>query len=452
MKKLKNIFSKYFIFFQVIFVLVVGVSSSLYMAKRVADTQKKALINRVEIISRTLHRTPLGSLKGNSEDLKNPDYNYLKKKMVEIKSVNRDARFVYLMGYRKDINKLFFIVDSELPGSNDYSPPGEVYEDSSDLEIENFVKGVAFAEGPYTDKWGRWVSVYSPVFSASTGLPIAIIGIDVSASQFISEVAYAGVFSLIVSILISMFLIIIYRVRLNNKNNQIYNIKMEFSSFMSHEIKGFITKMKGGLSSLYKEELGKLTLNQQTYIDSLFKESEEFALLIDDFLDISQLEQDVEVKIDKVNCNIIDVLKGVISDSSENIAKKDITIVYEGNVPEKIFLSCDSIKIGRVFSNILNNSIKYSPERSAIRIGYLESNLMHTIYFKDSGIGIPKGDQPKIFSKFYRAGNARGVHISGTGLGLYFSKLIVDKHEGNIRFESGEDRGTTFFVSLPKDK
>lgn len=452
MKKLKNIFSKYFIFFQVIFVLVVGVSSSLYMAKRVADTQKKALINRVEIVSRTLHRTPLGSLKGNSEDLKNPDYNYLKKKMVEIKSVNRDARFVYLMGYRKDINKLFFIVDSELPGSKDYSPPGEVYEDSSDLEIENFVKGVAFAEGPYTDKWGRWVSAYSPVFSSSTGLPIAIIGIDVSASQFISEVAYAGVFSLIVSILISMFLIVIYRVRLNNKNNQIYNIKMEFSSFMSHEIKGFITKMKGGLSSLYKEELGKLTLNQQTYIDSLFKESEEFALLIDDFLDISQLEQDVEVKIDKVNCNIIDVLKGVISDSSENIAKKDITIVYEGNVPEKIFLSCDSIKIGRVFSNILNNSIKYSPERSSIRIGYLESNLMHTIYFKDSGIGIPKGDQPKIFSKFYRAGNARGVHISGTGLGLYFSKLIVDKHEGNIRFESGEDRGTTFFVSLPKDK
>ncbi|HYC34738.1 MAG TPA: HAMP domain-containing sensor histidine kinase [Candidatus Paceibacterota bacterium] len=450
MNKSGSFFSKYYLVIQVACVLAFGVGSALYVANRVANNEKNALINRVQIISKTLHRSPITRLNGDETDLKSADYNYLKKKMVDIKSVNPDARFVYLMGYNKELNKLFFLVDSELPGSKDYSPPGQVYEESTEEQITNFTSGVAFAEGPYKDRWGKWVTASAPILSPDSGLPIAMIGIDIAASKYIGEIAYAGAFSLIISILLALFFVVVYRIRMNSKNIEINNIKMEFSSFMSHEIRGFVTKMRGGLSMLYQEELGKLSADQQSFINNMLNESDDFAGLVEEFLDIAHLEQDTEIELKKEESNLIDVIKGVEGDLNEAILKKDLTIVHEGNLPDKIFVLCDSNKIGRVFSNILSNAIKYSPERTSIRIGYIENNLTHTIYIKDSGIGIPPQEQANMFKKFYRATNARQVHISGTGLGLYFTKLIVEKHGGKIWFESVEGRGTTFFVSLPK--
>lgn len=446
----RNFFSKYYIVIQVVLVLAFGVGTSLYVASRVAENVKSGLVNRVQIISKTLHRSPLMKLKGTEQDLKSSDYNYLKKKMVDLKGVNPDARFVYLMGYNKNLNKLFFYVDSELPGSKDYSPPGQVYDETTETQIENFLNGTAAAEGPYKDRWGEWVSAYAPIMSPDTGLPIALIGIDVSANRYIKEVLYAGAFALIISILLAVFFVVVYRIRMNNKNIEINNIKMEFSSFMSHEIRGFVTRVRGGLSMLYQEEIGKLNAEQQTFVNEMLNQSEDFGNLIEEFLDVAHLEQDSEISLQKQECNLVDIIKGIEGDINENLLKKDISIIHEGNLPERVFALCDNTKIGRVFSNIMTNAIKYSPERSSIRIGYIENNLTHTVYIKDSGIGIPPEEQTQMFKKFYRATNARGVHIAGTGLGLYFSKLIVEKHGGKIWFESEEGRGTTFFVSLPK--
>lgn len=449
MKK-EKFFSKYYIVIQVALVLLFGIGSTLYVANRVAQNEKNALVNRVQIVSKTLHRSPITKLKGNAQDLKSADYNYLKKKMVDIKSVNPDARFVYLMGYSKEINKLYFIVDSELPGSKDYSPPGQIYEESTPEQIEGFLNSVAFAEGPYQDRWGKWVSGYAPILSPDTGLPIALIGIDISADRFVKEVIYAGAFSLVISILLALFFVVIYRIRINTKNIEINNIKMEFSSFMSHEIRGFVTRMKGGLSMLYQEEVGKMSAEQQSFVNDMLQQSEEFGALIEEFLDVAHLEQDSEIALKKEECNLIDIIKGVEGDVNESLLKKDISVIHEGNLPEKVFVLCDNIKMSRVFSNIMTNAIKYSAERTSVRIGYIENSLTHTIYIKDSGIGIPPEEQTQMFKKFYRATNARGVHIAGTGLGLYFSKLIVENHAGKIWFESEEGRGTTFFVSLPK--
>ncbi len=435
---------------QVILVLVLGIVSSLYTAQRVAQKEKDALINRVEIVSKTLHRSPLSKLKGDKTDLKNSDYAYLKRKMVEIKSVNPDARFIYLMGYNQQVDKLYFIVDSEPMGSKDYSPPGEVYEESTEEQINNFLDSKSFAEGPYQDRWGRWVSAYAPILSADNGLPIALIGIDISASHFIREVLSSSIFSLLFSMLVALFFIITYKTRINKKDIEINNIKLEFSSFISHEIRGFITTMKGGLSLLYQEEIGKLTSKQQSFIYDLLQQGEEFEELVQDFLDVARLEEDSEVAMRTEESNIIDILKSVESDAKELLVKKNITIIHEGNLPEKIFVFCDSIKINRVLANVLSNAIKYSPEHSGVRIGHIEGSQTHTIYIKDSGIGIPQKEQSDLFTKFFRASNAKNVHISGTGLGLYFSKLIIEKHNGKIWFESTEGGGTTFFISLPK--
>jgi signal transduction histidine kinase len=219
---------------------------------------------------------------------------------------------------------------------------------------------------------------------------------------------------------------------------------------MSHEIRGYVTKMKAGLRLVFEENYGKINQEAQSFINTMYRQSEDFGDLVEEFLDISHLEQDIEIQLKIDDNNIIDILKGVVGDLSELLLKKNISVVYEGNVPEKIFLPSDSSKISRVFSNILTNAIKYSKEDTSVRIGYIESEGMHTFYIKDTGIGIPTTEQASVFKKFYRATNARSLHFAGTGLGMYFSKLIVERHGGKIWFESTERIGTTFFVSLPK--
>lgn len=451
MNKKSTIFSKFFVTFQTIIILLIGVGISWYFGLVVYQNEKTALINRVYNIAKTLDASAVARLKGDESDLNSEDYKYLKKKLVDLKTINTDAKFLYLFGYRRDINKLFFFVDSESPDSIDtYSPPGDVYQESTKLEIDNFLRGVAFAEDSYTDSWGRWVSASAPVFAEDTGLPIAMVGIDIDASMLVFDIVLVSILPFIISIILALLLYVFHRMRMKDRTNELNNIKLEFSSFMSHEIRGFVTKMKGGLRALVHEDFGILTEDQSSYIKDMMLQSDEFGELIEEFLDVGHLEQDTEMSLAMGDYNLLDILKGVVTDVGESLHRKDISVVYEGNILEKIYCPCDNNKISRVFSNIILNAVKYSPEKSSIRIGYIDANTSHTIYIKDSGIGIPDSQKDNMFKKFFRADNARDAHSSGTGLGLYFSKLIIEKHKGKIWFESTEGNGATFFISLPK--
>lgn len=444
--------SKFSAFVQVALILTIGFVSSWYFGMSVFKNEKNILINRVYNIAKTLDVSRIEELSGSDKDIGTPNYDFLKKKLFDLKSINTDSKFIYIMGYNRDASKLFFFVDSETPDSVDtYSPPGEIYEESTDIEIDNFLKGIAFAEGPYKDSWGRWVSAYAPVISERTGLPIAVVGIDVDATRLLRDIAIAASIPLVISIILAVLFFIFHEIRRKEKLNELNNIKLEFTSFMSHEIRGFVTKIKGGLRVLAHEDYGILTEDQASYVHDLITESDEFGELIEEFLDIGHLEQDTEISLSKNEFNLLDIVKSIVADVQDSLIKKSLTIVYEGNVPDKIYCSCDNNKIGRVFSNIIMNAIKYSPERSAIHIGYIDSNTSHTMYIKDSGIGIPDAEKNNMFKKFFRALNARDMHTTGTGLGLYFSKLIIEKHGGKIWFESREGRGTTFYISLPKD-
>ncbi len=450
--KRNSLFKRFAPFFQVAIVLLLGAVVSLYFGFTVFEYEKQALITRVNNIAKTLDPEIIASLYGNVNDLDNPNYIYLKKKFIGLKSINADARFVYLMGYSRDIGNLFFYVDSESPDSiSTYSPPGQVYDESQKIEIDNFLKGVAFAYGPYSDRWGRWVSASAPVISPETNLTIATVGIDVDASTFIRDILLASLPSFLVFAILAAFLFVFGRMRAKDKLNELNNVKMEFTSFMSHEIRGFVTKVKGGLRALLNEEFGILTHDQSDYVKEMINQGDDFADLIEEFLDVGHLEEDTEISLSKADFNLIDIIKNVLLDMKDVLLRKNISVVYEGNVPEKVYCFCDSSKIGRVISNLFTNAIKYSKDRDVIHIGYIGSEDSHTILIKDFGIGIPESEKQHMFKKFFRASNAREKHTTGTGLGLYFSRLIVEKHGGKIWFESREGKGTTFFISLPKE-
>lgn len=442
--------SKVGLYIQISIVLAIGIFLSLLVALRVANNEKESLVVRMKNVARVLHRTPLLKLKGSEVDVSSADYKYIKDKLMLLKDANPDAKFVYLVGFKPERQKLFFYADSEPVNSPDYSPPGQIYEESNITQITNFKNGIPFAEGPVADRWGTWVTAFAPIFHPNTNAPIAMIGIDISAERFYKQIALAVSLPLSISIFFAFFIFLNYRFRSSKYVKDLNDIKMEFSSFMSHEIRGYVTKMKAGLKMFIDQEVGKISAEQMAFSSELFVASNEFADLIEDFLDVAKIEQDSEVHLVKQDHNIIDIVRSVVADLRDQFLKKSVMLTYEGSFPERAFVSCDGGKLGRVFSNVIGNAIKYSYERSQIRLGYIDGNTMHTLYIKDAGIGIPASNIGGIFGKFFRADNAKRVHVSGTGLGMYFSKLIVEKHNGKIWFESTEGKGTTFYISLPK--
>jgi signal transduction histidine kinase len=116
-------------------------------------------------------------------------------------------------------------------------------------------------------------------------------------------------------------------------------------------------------------------------------------------------------------------------------------------------MKIDRERIKQVLTNLLSNAIKYSPRGGPIELTIREEVEPHTalLFIRDRGIGIPVGQQAHIFGRFVRAENARASEIMGTGLGLFLSRELVERHGGHLWFESTEGAGSTFFVALPMD-
>ena len=120
---------------------------------------------------------------------------------------------------------------------------------------------------------------------------------------------------------------------------------------------------------------------------------------------------------------------------------------YPGQLP-KVFVDKEKIKIS--IENLVENAINYTPKNGTVTLALSkDTNNNILISVKDTGIGIPKDQQERIFTKFFRSGNALRVQTEGSGMGLFVSKNIVESHKGKIWFESAEGQGTTFFILLP---
>src|SRR5690606_10639942 len=127
-----------------------------------------------------------------------------------------------------------------------------------------------------------------------------------------------------------------------------------------------------------------------------------------------------------------------------------ISIVFDKTFPHTFPFTADKEKIRRIFSNIIGNALKYSSPGGSITFGaHIEDGAV-VISVADKGIGIPKSEQKNIFATYYRASNAEHHTAHGTGMGLYFTKQLVDLHNGTLWFESREGQGSTFFVKLPR--
>ncbi|MBI5140085.1 MAG: HAMP domain-containing histidine kinase [Candidatus Vogelbacteria bacterium] len=196
-----------------------------------------------------------------------------------------------------------------------------------------------------------------------------------------------------------------------------------------------------------KKNKNKLGERDQKIVGEIDIANERMIRLVGSLLNVSRLEMGtVEVKSEPVD--IIGVVNNIINELTPEISDRMIEVKknYDKNIPT---LSGDSSLYGIIFQNLIANSVKYTRSRGEIDISLNVKDGRLVFEVEDNGFGIPRHQQSEVFKKLFGADNARTIETDGTGLGLYIAKSILDIVGGSIRFESEENRGTTFHVELP---
>ncbi len=239
------------------------------------------------------------------------------------------------------------------------------------------------------------------------------------------------------------FLIIIHDV---TKEKLVEKMKTEFVSVAAHQLRTPLSAIKWTIRMILDGDVGEINEEQRELLEQTYISNERMIRLINDLLDVSRIEEG-RLLYDQEDTRIEDVIDSVIEASQEMLRNKNM--VLEVNKKETPKVKIDKEKIGVVIQNLLENAIKYTEQGGKIKIT-LDNDEKNVIFkIEDSGVGIPKSQQDRIFTKFFRAENVTRMETNGTGLGLYTTKNIVQAHKGQIWFESEENKGTTFYFTIP---
>lgn len=245
--------------------------------------------------------------------------------------------------------------------------------------------------------------------------------------------------------------IFVENMRLLNEVVEFDKMRTEFFSNVSHEFKtpinvliGALKLMEMNLSKIVDDELAKKMIRLH---DSMRINCYRLLRLVSNLLDLTRIDSGY-IKINYVNCDIIDLARSITSSINEYAIAKQIKLEFQTDIKETI-ICCDPEKIERILLNLLSNAIKFTSRGDNITV-YLEVNNDEVIIsVKDSGIGIKEEDQKLIFERFKQVNNQFNRNSEGTGIGLSLVKSLVEMHNGRIWFNSEFGEGTEFFIALP---
>lgn len=223
--------------------------------------------------------------------------------------------------------------------------------------------------------------------------------------------------------------------------------KDEFISMASHQLRTPLTSIKGYIDMILDGDAGEITAMQRRFLTETFVSSERMVHLINDFLSVSRL-QTGKFMIDKRPVNLVKIVKQELESLRVNAEGRELSFDFtsSGKIPT---LLLDEAKIRQVIMNFADNALYYSRPGTVIAVTLSIHKGDVVFIVKDTGIGVPKAEQAKLFTKFFRATNARKQRPDGTGVGLYLAKRVVIGHGGSIVFSSTEGRGSTFGFRLP---
>jgi signal transduction histidine kinase len=229
---------------------------------------------------------------------------------------------------------------------------------------------------------------------------------------------------------------------------QIDQLKTDFISNISHELRTPMTSIKGYVEVLLMGAVGAINDQQKHFLEIIQSNTNRLNFLVDDILDVSKIESG-SVVLNPQMTDLTGLIKMLVDEQQKLSTSGHKQLEYEFIKNEFIpNVLIDSERINQVLSNILNNARMYSLDQGKINITLEMDENQIRINIKDQGIGVPKDEQIHIFERFYRGKNSLEVNTAGTGLGLSIAKTLVEMHGGKIWFESSGISGEGSLVSF----
>ena len=229
-------------------------------------------------------------------------------------------------------------------------------------------------------------------------------------------------------------------------HNELHNLQLQmqlqedFVSTISHELRTPLGFIKGYSTSLLRKDTSWDVETQQEFLTIIDEEADRLSLLIENVLESARLQsKTLPLRFQPLRLDA--VLRDVVTRLRARYKDLDVNLDLQAAAP----MQGDGLRIAQVFDNLFTNALKYAPD-SPIIVVLRQVNEKLVVQFKDRGPGIPQESLPLIFERFYRA---RSEKATGTGLGLFICKQIIDAHRGKIWAESTLGEGTTFFIELP---
>lgn len=236
----------------------------------------------------------------------------------------------------------------------------------------------------------------------------------------------------------------------NNKLLALDQTKDDFISMASHQLRTPLTSVKGYISLVMEGDAGKVTPKQHEMLGQAFYSSQRMVYLIADLLNVSRLRTGKFI-VDSHPVNLAEMVDQELCQLKETASARSIKLIYKkpNNLPD---LMLDETKTRQVIMNFVDNAIYYTPAGGHITVRLIDEPKTLELRVEDDGIGVPRSEQKHLFTKFYRAGNARKARPDGTGLGLFMAKKVIIAQGGSLIFESREGQGSTFGFTLNKSK
>ncbi len=224
-------------------------------------------------------------------------------------------------------------------------------------------------------------------------------------------------------------------------------VRAEFVANVSHELKTPVTAVKGFAETLLEGALYNPTACEE-FVNIIAEEAERLNRLVNDLLSLSRIESR-ELKLQLEPLELGTELKQIVDTIRPRFQKKELGLgVMAPGHP--VVAMADRDRLEQVLLNLLENSLMYTPSGGRVEANIQESEGTAVVSIRDTGIGIPPDDLPRIFERFYRVDRARSRKLGGTGLGLAIVKHIVEAHGGRVWVESELGQGSTFYFTLQK--